>query len=120
LLILRIDALGNGAHAYSEESKLLNDPRGIAHVASESAGVVEKEHVKRSRDSPGGLKKPFQAGPIRCCAGDRFIGVDLIGQNKPTEGQRRFLALADLVINGCRLLLIAAVPRIDRTPEAQG
>jgi hypothetical protein len=120
LLILRIYALRDGAYAYSEKPQFLNDAGGIANISSKSAGVVEKQHIKRSRENPCSRKKAFQSGPVRCCARDRFVGEDLIGQNVPAEGQSRVPALPDLVINGCGLLLIAAVPRVDRTPEAQG
>ena len=120
LLILRVDALRDSANAYSEKPQFLNDAGGIADIPSKSAGIVEQQHIKWSRDKPCSLKKPLQARSVRCCTRNRFVFVDLTGQNVPAEGQSRFPALPDLVINGCGLLLIATVPRVNRTPEAQG
>jgi hypothetical protein len=78
LLILAIDALRDRYDADTDESELLPDARRIPNISRQATRIVDQDRVKGARQRFCCNEQAFQPIPIRSCARNRFVSIEMV------------------------------------------
>jgi hypothetical protein len=113
-------SLGDEDHADAGKLELLEDPERIDEFATEPACVVDEDHAERWRLFLRAHEQSSQAFAIVRCSGDCFVRVDVPIQYAETVTLGVFATLADLLIDGERVLQLAGVAGVDGTARSFG